>query len=222
MTERQLSEREVLLAKAAHCYRAAGYQDGACRCLEACGDYAAAGSLHEQAQRWTDAARCYERSGHWDAAARCHLANGEPVDTARCLATAGRHLEAGWVFAHEARRFDRARATLARVSPRTPEETLARDLVLARCEAGKEHNDAGYAVVRAAAELGSLGPGPGRDQVVEWALVVTDVLDRPDLAAQLQAAAVEAGLPESVKRWETWALDRLGSAEGIPVQEREE
>ncbi len=219
MTTRQPTEREALFAKAADCYRRAGYYDGACRCLELFGDFAAAGSLHEQARRWTEGARCYEEAGHWDAAARCHLADGEPVDGARCLVAAGRHLEAGWILAHEAHRFDRARATLARVKPETPEETLARDLAVARCEARKERNDAGRAVVRAAAELAALGPGPGRDRIVDWALTIADVLDRPDLAAQLQAAAVEAGLPESVKRWETWALARLGSAEGIPVLE---
>ncbi|MCP4661043.1 MAG: hypothetical protein GY856_37045 [bacterium] len=222
MSQPQLTPRQELLGKAARCYRSAGYLDGACRCLEAGGNLAAAGLLHEQAQRWADAARCFESSGHWDAAASCHLANGEPVDGARCLVTAGRQLEAGWIFAHEAHRYDRARATLAQVNPETPEQTLARDLVLARCEAAREHNPAGQAVQRATTELGRLSPGPVRTQVVEWALVVADVLDRPDLTAQLQAAAVAAGLPDSVQRWETWALARLGSAEGIPVSAEEE
>lgn len=53
---------------------------------------------------------------------------------------------------------------------------------------------------------------------MRWALTLPEVLQRPDLAAQLHAATVEAGLPQAVEHWETWAQQRLGSAQGIPVE----
>lgn len=155
------SEREALLRRAVLCYRQAGANDDACRCLEQLGDWSAAAFLHEQARRWLQAARCFEGAAQWPSAARCYQAAHEPEPAARCLIAAGDYLEAGWLLAQEAHRFDRARAVLARVQPHSPADELALALALARCSNRQQRGDAGAVLRQAAAALPRLTAGPG-------------------------------------------------------------
>lgn len=208
-------DHAALLSKAVACYWRANCNDDACRCLEKLGDFSGAAPWHERAGRWDRAARCFEQAGQWVAAARCYRQAGEPLEAARCLVHAGEWLEAGWLLAHEAHRPDRARAVLAKVNPRTTEEQLALALAQARCLAGNERYAAGNAVRRAADGLAQTAPGWGRERVFEWALALAEVLDRPDLTAQLYAAAVDAAMLQAAEHWEKWALARLGNASGI-------
>lgn len=210
--------REELLRRAVLCYRRAGADDDACRCLQQLGDFAAAALLHEQAKRWLLAARCFEGAAQWRSAARCYLVAHEPESAACCLIAAEDYLEAGWLLAHEAQRVDRARAVLARVQPQGDEETLALALAVARCHSVRQPGAGGSVLRRVVTALPQLAAGPGRERVVRWALAQAEVLRRPDLAAQLHAAMLEAGLPQAVEHWETWAQQRLGSAQGIPVE----
>lgn len=211
-------DRAALLNKAASCYWQAGCNDDACRCLEKLGDFHGAAPLHERAGRWDRAAWCFEQAGHWSAAARCYRQVGEPLEAARCLVNAGELLEAGWVLAHEAHRPDRARAVLAQVNPQTAEERLALALAKARCTAAGERQATGHAVRRVADGLAQTAPGPGQERVIDWALALAEVLDRPDLTAQIYAAAIETAVPQAAERWEQWALKRLGNASGIGAE----
>ncbi len=213
-----LSPRQVLLTKAVQCYRAAGHDVDACRCLERLGDYRGAAFLHENARRFSQAAVLYERAELWAAAARCYLQMHAPAQAARCLTEAGDYLEAGWLLAHEAHHFERAQALLTRVEPQSLQDELALALARARCTVVNRRNEAGAIVRRVSTELAQLPPGPGRDRIVRWALELIEVLNRPDLATQLYAAAVAAGLPQALEQWETWAQRRLGTAVGLPAQ----
>jgi hypothetical protein len=208
-------DRAALLSRAVYCYGRAACNDDACRCLEKLGDFSGAAPLHERAERWDRAAWCFEQAGQWVAAARCYRQAGEPLEAARCLVNAGELLEAGWLLAHAAHRPDRARAVLAQVNPRTTEEQLALALAQARCTVGSERHTADNAVRRVADRLAQTAPGWERDRILDWALALTEVPDRPDLTAQLYAAAVDAAIPQAAERWEKWALERLGNASGI-------
>ncbi len=211
-------DRAALLNKAVACYWQANCNDDACRCLEKLGDFGGAAPLHERAGRWDRAAWCFEQAGQWAAAARCYRQAGEPLEAARCLVNAGERLEAGWILAHEAHRPDRARAVLAQVDPRTTEEQLALEVAQAHCTVGSERHTADNAVRRVADRLAQIAPGWGRERVFGWALALADVLDRPDLTAQLYAAAVDAAIPQAIEHWEIWASKRLGNASGIDIE----
>jgi hypothetical protein len=211
-------DRAALLNKAVSCYWQANCNDDACRCLEKLGDFGGAAPLHERAGRWDRAAWCFEQAGHWPAAARCYRQANEPLEAVRCLINASELLEAGWLLAHEAHRGDHARAILAQVNPQTTEEQLALALAKARCMVGSERHAAGNVVRRVADGLAQTAPGPGRERVMQWALTLAEVLDRPDLTAQLHATAVDTAIPQAAERWEQWALERLGNASGIDIE----
>jgi len=215
--------RKELLVHAARCFRNARLDRDACRCLEAAARFGESALIHRQMSRWAEAARCFEEAENWRAAARCHLEDGQPAEAARCLISAGDPLEAGWILAHLAHRYDQARAVLARFSPDEPADGLARDLALGRCDTPRKPAAAGRAVRAVVRRLGDIDPGPGRDRVLEWALVLAvDVLDRPDLALALFTAAAAAGASDIHGRWEAWAEDRLGTLEGVITEPEEE
>lgn len=128
--------RADLLRRAAHCYRVAGWSEDACRCLEGAGDHAGAARMHEKLGRWTRAARAYEHAAEWSNAARCFLQADQPEEAADCLLKHDEIIEAGWVLAHHAKSYLRARAVVERVSSESPELEQQIELVLARCDAG--------------------------------------------------------------------------------------
>lgn len=205
--------RAQLLARAARCYRSAGQELDACRCLVQAGDFSAAGFIHEQAKRWGEAADCFEHARQWPLAARCFLAAGLPLDAARNHLTAGNPLEAAWVLAHHAHQFERARAALAGFTAQGAEQEIALLLALARCAAPRKGAEAGRLLRQTCARLGELNENHNR--VMTWAYALShEVLDRPDLTMELMTAAWNAGI-DTRDRWERWAKQRLGSADGI-------
>lgn len=209
-----------LLARAASCYVRAGWTHEAIRCFERMGRHAEAARLYEQLELWPEAARAYVVAGAWSHAARCFLRAGDPASAAEYLLRAGDDLEAGWILAHRLHRFRRARAVVEPAAAQHPSTEAARELVLARCEAGNgEPRPAARRVRKVIAQLGDLGPGPGRQRAEEWAAAVADSLGRPDLVARLYAEADRVEMPGAVERWEAWATGALGDASGIPLKE---
>jgi hypothetical protein len=205
-----------VLARAVRCYRDAGLDEDACRCLERLEDFPAAAAIHERLGHTLEAAGCFERAGDLPAAARCYQAGGADEDALRCLDAAGRPVDAAWVAAHRLRRPDRALAMLARAAPLGPDDALAADLVRGRC-GGARSGEAAAAVHRVLTWLPGQPAGPQRDRLVAWALTLARLIDRPDLSAGLFAALVAAGQPGAAERWEDWARRRLGSVDGIPL-----
>lgn len=218
-----MSDRRELYQRAAECYVGAGLLDDACRCHEAAGDFITAGRLHERLERQGRAARSYELGRAWHDAARCWLDAGRPIDAARCLEQGEALLEAAWIFAERAHRYDRARALAARVRPEGPGEQAAQALVLARCAAGKGDRRHGALLLSqqlqaiAARTAGIDGAGNDGERLFDRALTVAGHLGRPDLISALFTAAHRAGgSPELLRRWEAWSMTQLGAATGIP------
>lgn len=210
-------EAASLMQKAARCYLAANSPDAACRCLEALGDFAGAARLHESQGRWAQAAAGHEAAGDWAAAARCHLSAGQPAAAAEAYLRAGEALEAAWVLADLVGRYDRARAEAGRVPRDTEVRRHGAELVLARCDAGAGAERAAALRVRAFTEgLGQMAVMVAM-RLMPWALAVTAALRRPDLTAELYAAAVAARMPGAEREWERWALRELGDATGVPA-----
>jgi hypothetical protein len=212
-----MSWRAELLRRAANCYLGSDRVDDACRCFEQLGDDARAARLHERRGRWLSAARGYERAGIWTDAARCYERGQLPSAAAECLLKAGDRLQAAWLLAQQAGRWQRAHWLVQEMTSAAPAETLARELVLARCEAAGGHPRAAATRLRQVlSRLGELS-GPDRQRLETWAFAVAECLHRPDLTASLHAAAVTAGTPGAERRWESWALATLGDATGIPL-----
>ncbi len=212
-----------LLARAASCYARAGWNREACRCFEQTGQHAEAARLYEIMELWPPAAEAYVLAGAWSSAARCYLRAGEPAPAAEYLLKAGEPLEAGWVLAEHLHRFQRARAVVDDAATPHVSDEAARELVLARCEAGsRQPGPAAKRLRRVIAGFGELGPGFGRQRIEDRVVAVASTLGRPDLAARLYAAVNAAQVPGAVERWEAWALETLGDATGIPMNEGDE
>ncbi len=210
-----------LLLRAAHCYVRAGWADDAGRCFQGAGHPLAAARLYEQRRQWAPAARAYAEAAEWQGAGRCYLRAGEPGPAADCLLKAGQKLEAAWILAAELHQFRRAhelaRASGAADSDR--DEALARELVLARCEAGLDQSrDAARRLRGLLDELPGLLPMIGQ-RAERRALAVAGSLGRPDLQALILAAASRAGIPGAFERWQAWAVDTLGDASGLPIED---
>jgi len=210
---------EELLRRAANCYLGADRVDDACRCFEQLGDDAHAAPLHERQGRFLQAAQHYERARQWTDAARCYLRCDLPDEAATCLLQAGDRWQAAWLLVDRAGRWQRARLLAQEQVPTTLAETLALELLLARCEAAAAHpRTAAARLQRVLQRLNEIASGPERQWLESWAFAVADCLRRPDLIATLHAAAVVAGMPGAARRWEEWALTNLGDATGILLE----
>jgi hypothetical protein len=215
-----MSDRQSLLLRAAECYLGAGLRDDACRCLEQAGDFAGAARQYESLGRPEQAAAAYQHGRLWREAARCFLACDRPLDAAQSLQNADDPLGAAWVLADLAQRYDRARALAQTATPAgdRPAQVLAHQLVLARCEAGNgNRRRAADLLAGQLRTLAGLGPDCEPERLLDWALAIAASLDRADLASDLFAVARQSGAFHDLEqRWETWAMARLGMAEGVP------
>ncbi len=211
-----------LMLRAAACYARAGWAPEACRCYERSGHHAEAARLYQARGLWAPAAGAYALASAWRDAARCYLQAGEPGPAAECLLKAGETLEAAWILAEDLHRFQRARVLVRDLETDSATAAATRELVLARCEAGLKEAEAGARRLRRViGHLGELDPGPGRERSELRAVAVARGLRRPDLQAQVHAAAENAGIHGAAERWEAWAVATLGDASGVPVDEGE-
>lgn len=214
-----------LFLRAAQCYVRAGWVDDAGRCFEEAGRPLEAARLYEQRQQWGLAAQAYAEAAEWEAAGRCYLRSGEPEPAADCLLKAGRQLEAAWVLAQDLDQFRRAQDLADAVDVTGLDDVgasgdaLLHELVLARCEAGlRKSKEAARRLRRLLDALPGLLPGVGQ-RIEGRALAVAESLGRPDLQALIHAAAGRAGLPGAFERWQAWAIDTLGDASGLPIDD---
>jgi tetratricopeptide (TPR) repeat protein len=204
--------------RAADGYRRAGLLDDACRCFEQLEDARQAALLHERRGRWARAAAWYERIPAWEDAARCHTWDGQGEAAARCWSRAGDRLRAGWALAEQARRFAQARDLLREFTPVEAGEALGLELVLARCQAGMGgHHAAASGLRNVIQQFARVETVADQQRLETWAVRLADVLQRPDLAALVYAAALQAGIPGAVERWARWAQGTLGDTTGVPT-----
>ncbi len=209
-------ESYQLLQKAAQCYVKAGWLTEACRVWVQIGDYQQAAQSYEQQENWAEAAQCYRQAQNWNKAANCYLKEGEAEIAAECLLSGGETLKAAWIWISQLKQMYRTREALSNFEAETEREEIEIELITAHCEAstGKKRESA----KRLREQLEPLLNNPQPD-LYEWAITIAEVLKRPDLIALIHATAVRAKLPNAVEQWETWALDKLGDATGIPKEE---
>jgi formylglycine-generating enzyme required for sulfatase activity len=213
--------KEELLRKAIQCYFKADMLDDACRCLELL-DNEQTTPLYEQHQSWQQAAEAYQRTERWHKAAHCYLRCEQPVKAGECFLNAEDHFQAAWTFAEHAHLFYRA-LNLVHSLPMVSElDELIRDVIIARCDVGRRRREeeAGMSLYRMVRRFFELELNPRCHQLEAWAVTVASLMDRPDLIASTYAAAYHVGVPEAEKRWEAWALKRLGDATGVPLTPR--
>jgi hypothetical protein len=206
-----------LLRKAARCYALAGWTPDAVRAFERMGDHDRAAAGYEQMGRGDDAARAYSRAGRWEAAARCWLRIDRAAAAADCLRKTGQTIEAAWLLADRAGRFREASEMVREdATDRTPFDRIAVELVRARCDVGRRPDQArGVRRLREiTAALTGLADG-NRARLFDRAFAVAGALGRPDIAADLHAAAVLARLPRAAEQWDRWAERRLGCRVGV-------
>jgi len=218
----QSDRRKELLGHAARCFRNAGMDQDACRCLKAADRFSESALIYQNMSQWGFAAQCFELANNWQSAAYCYLKNHQPAEAARCLIAANVPLEAGWIMAHLVKNNKKAREILIPLKPEGLEDRLCRDLALGRCMSNRKTSDAGRAIRNVIHQLHNLSPGPGRDRVMEWSFILAmDVLDRPDLISSLFTAAVAAQIPDIFQKWDAWAETRLQYCEGIIPKEED-
>lgn len=209
-----------LLAQAALCFEQAGQPENAARCRERAGDLVAAAELFSAAGDLTSAADCYRRAGRVADAASCLLMLGRPEHAAELWQNAGRNLEAAWILAIDARQPQRARRLLALLTPAGRGEELRLRLTVALCDALEQRADALVEVLHEVErELAAVTPVSEQARLARWAVQAADQLHRPDLAAQVFAAAYRCRLRGTAARWRAWARTALGGTAGIPEQE---
>lgn len=230
--------RTELLERASRCYQRAGLPDDAVRCLDASGQLRASARLLETLGRTGDAALRYEQAGAWREAAECHRRSQQHERCAECRLLDGDWLEAAWIFSHLLEQPARARALVQAHrslsaqgdSPATqkpgdveePQRTTLVELILARCAAGMgESVAAARTLWRLAVAFPTDGSADARDMILERALTIAEVLERPDLSALLFAAGFRSELPNIPERWRQWAEQTLGDSSGIPDAPRD-
>jgi tetratricopeptide (TPR) repeat protein len=212
--------RRHLLGQAALCYEQAGQPAEAARCRVEAGELVAAAELFRVAGELTKAADCYRRAGRTGDAASCLLALGRPEDAAKLWEQAGDPLEAAWMLVLGALKPQRARRLLTGVTAAGRGENLRLRITTALCAALEGRPDPiAAALGQVEEDLASVTPASEQDKLARWAIQAADQVGRPDLAAQVFAAAYRCRLRGTVSRWRDWARTALGGTAGIPERD---
>ncbi|MGS2640169.1 hypothetical protein [Streptosporangium sp. G12] len=212
--------RVHLLGQAALCFEQVGRFADAARCREGAGEPVAAAELYRRADDVAEAARCYQRAGLTGEAARCLLELGRPEDAAELLEQAGQLLEAGWTLVADARRSAQARRLLTQVRPTQPGARLRHRIAEALCAALEGRPQSLIdALLEVEEKLAEVNPASERARAERWAVQAADQIGRPDLAAQVFAAAYRCGQRGVVARWRAWGGQALGGMAGIPERD---
>lgn len=215
---RRHTNTDRFLRDAIRCYINAGWEGDLFRLYDHLGDYQQAGAHHESKGRYAEAASCFEQAQLFERAAHCYLRLGESERGAECLIRAGKQLEAAWVLAHDCKGYVQARILLDRVTPRTDEDRLSRDLVEVSITAG--NHDARRAALMLQEIIAQLAEAPsyGMQHQRERARLLAEEMNRPDLVALCLAGDFRAGVPKAGETWEHWAVRCLGDASGVPEE----
>ncbi len=209
-----------LLAQAALCFEQAGQPAEAARCRDKADEPVAAAELFRAAGELTRAADCYRRAGRTGDAASCLLALVRPENAAELWEAAGNRLEAAWILAVDAGKPQRARRLLAGVTSAGPGEGLRLRIAAALCSAlERQPNELAAVLGRVEDELAGVTPASEQARLMQWAVQAADQLGRPDLAAQIFAAAYRCRLRGTASHWREWARSALGGTAGIPERD---
>lgn len=182
---------QQLLTRAAECYLRANWLDDASRVFLELRASARAAPCLEQLERWPQAAAAYADCQQWLAAARCWRRVERFAQAAECLERANEFIDAAWLFANHEQAWERATALLARVTTTDADTTLGIHVVQARIAVGGQRSRGAKNPAFDAAEellqnvLGGLSSVPlsgRRNDILERALVVVDLVRRPDLS----------------------------------------
>lgn len=211
------ASREDLLRRAARCFMTGKLLEDASRLYRELGELQGEALCLEQLGRYADAAFVYRRIPEPRSSARCFMQAGRYPDAGEDLVAAGDLLPGAWILAHRAQHFVRASSLVEEYPPSGPVERLAREVILARCEAGSQQPSRAALRLRdVAAGLPATAVEPLRNDVWNWGFELASFLRRPDLTASLHAARVAAGIPGAEQRWDEWTTTMMGEA----VEER--
>lgn len=204
------------LERAARCYAQAGWGDDACRIFEQLGQSRQAAPYHEQQGRWQWAARAYQQAGDLEQAAECYLKDDCPEEAAQCLLSVKKTLQAAWIWANHTQRTLHAQTLAQQFQPESEQDRLGQTLVLARSHVSTAPQQAARGLLEGIKGLRDWPYDFIREAYEAWAFEIAEALQRPDLQAQLHAAAVLAEVPEAHERWQNWAHHVWGNSSGIP------
>lgn len=208
----QATLAEQLLHRAARCYEHVQWTEDACRLYAELGSFRIVGHFREQQGLWSEAAAFYARAGAWLEAARCYQRAERPADAARCLHQAGETLTAAWLWANESNQAGIALGLVENFQPSNRTEELSLALIHARCALSRrDPRQAAQGLRQVLARLPELEESIlNRKRLTDWAECLAQVLERPDLMAQIHAVRCQCRLPGAASQWEAWACHQLG------------
>jgi hypothetical protein len=219
-----LSNAREYLANAARCFERAGFPEDAARCYERAGQPAAAAPLYEAlatTHSLTEAARCYRAAGQPGAAARCWDQLGLHERAMQDWLRADDALNSGWALLRAGRQTQRSRSLFRAARCPGPLRALRRDLGLevVTVRLGGKQARLASLIARAERRFDVPDSAHERADLERDAVLAADLIGRPDLAAEIFAAAQRARVPGAAARWTAWAQERgvgpLGVA-GVP------
>jgi hypothetical protein len=192
----------------------------------AAGCYASAGSVR-------DAARCYRAAGAFRRAAASWEQAGALAEAAADYQAAGMIAEAAWILVHELSDTAAARSVLAgALEPGAPGaartqtdqlEALNRSLAGVRCDVAEGLPP--DAALRVLDDVTACLEGRdyfwGLPELERWAVGLAQAMTRPDLVAQIFAAAVRGGQPGAAQRWAAWSREVLHVPLRLPEPEED-
>jgi hypothetical protein len=208
-----LSNTREYLANAARCFERAGLAEEAARCHLQGGAPEAAAPLYEALDTVAsllEAARCYRMAGQPAAAARCWDRLGRYEQSAADWYSAGDQLNSGWALIRAGVQPRRCGSLFQSAACPDTVSALRRDLGLAVVAVllGGELRRLAPLLNRAGQCLRGLdAPQDGAD-LERDSVLVADLAGRPDLAAEIFAAAWRAAVPGAAGRWSAWAQRR--------------
>ncbi|MGK7872406.1 MAG: SUMF1/EgtB/PvdO family nonheme iron enzyme [Xenococcaceae cyanobacterium] len=208
--------QKELLEKAAHCYEKAGWFDEAGRVWETLEEYSQAAKCYSQQENWEKAAHCYLQACQWGNAVQCYLKANQPDAAVECWHQGGEPLKAAWIRADYLKQRYQILAILAEFTPKTETEALEIELITVRCQASPRNKSQAAHCLR---KLLDFQISIGNNHLYEWGLRIAQVIKRPDLKALIHSKAVRDKIPLAIEEWEKWAIEKLGDATGIPLQQ---
>ncbi|MFD0272336.1 hypothetical protein ACFVHB_00310 [Kitasatospora sp. NPDC127111] len=214
-----MTNRTVLLERAAQCYVAVGHFAQAADCRERAGHLLAAAALWERAGDPARAADCWRRVGRPLRAAECLEALGKHAEAAECHREAGDALTGGWLLVTRAGQPAAGERMLRSATVGQEGEQVRLDLALALARALGEGGTDG--LIRAVDALLDRLPGLPPEQqrrAEQWAVTAAERIDRPDLGATVFTSSYLARVPGVVERWQEWAVRVLGGTAGVPAE----
>jgi hypothetical protein len=193
---------------------------------QAAGCYTRAGSIR-------DAARCFREAGAFRRAAASWEQAGALAEAAVDYEAAGMLAEAAWILVHELGDTAAARSVLA-IAPEPSDPVAARTqtdevgilnrrLADVRCDVaeGRPLGGALRVLDDVIASLERRDYFWGLPELERWAVGLAQAMIRPDLVAQVFAAAVRGGQPGAAQRWDAWSRDFLHVPLRLPDPEED-